>query len=82
MRTDRAPFLAYLFLYENESVDRLMSNGKRKLQSRAGSTFRTVISMTSFSLISSNLKYLTKRTSEAIMSTSVASHLHLLRIRV
>ena len=88
MGTNCAPLLADLFLYsyENEFLDKLIKEGKRKLLE--SSIYHTVISMTLSLLIIKDLRssfpiFTPKEPtiSETTESTSVASYLDLLFIR-
>ena len=88
IRTNCAPLLADLFLYsyENESLDKLIKEGKRKLARKFNLSYRYIDDLISFNNkrfkeFVSDIYPKELTISETIESTSVASYLDLLFIR-
>ena len=83
MGTNCAPLLADLFLYsyENEFLDKLIKEGKRKLARKFNLSYHYIIKDKRFKEFISNIYPKELTISETTESTSVVSHLDLLFIR-
>ena len=85
MGTNCSPFLAYLFLYsyENEVLDKLIKEGKRKIASLSYCYIDDLISFNNkrFKEFISDIYPKELTISETTESTSIASYLDLLFIR-
>ena len=83
MGTNCAPLLAHLFLYsyENEFLDKLIKEGKRKLARKFNLSYRYIDDNKRFKEFISDIYPKELTISETTESTSIASYLDLLFIR-